>query len=572
MKNRIIKLIIASMANGYLLISYGQTIVTTKHNLSVTGPGNVKASSESEICIFCHTPHNSSPQPPLWNHKNSGFTYTLYNSSTLNALPGQPDGSSVLCLSCHDGTVALGNVLSRPPISFAGGITEIPAGNTNLTTDLSNDHPISFLYNSVLATNDGQLKTPSGIIPPVNLENSKVQCTSCHDPHKNLYSSFLVTSSQTSALCMSCHERTYWSTSSHKTSTKTWNGTAPNPWFHTPYTTVADNACENCHNPHNAGGKIRLMKYAGEENNCLDCHNGNAATKNIQTDMLKPYRHDVYNYMNIHEPNENASVSNKHVECADCHNAHATNSTAASAPFANGFETGVSGINQSGTSVSAVTNSYEICYKCHAGNSWSPASTTSRLISQNNVRLEFETSNPSFHPVVGPRNNIEVVPNLLPPNTASTVIYCTACHASSGTGSAAGPHGSIYPQIMKLQYLTTDGGTTETGTTESATAYELCYSCHDRAKIISQQDPPPNTFRYHYLHIVGRRTPCNTCHDPHGISSSQGNATNNSNLINFRAGVVTPNQNGILRFEDRGLRTGACYLTCHGQDHEPKTY
>jgi hypothetical protein len=90
-----------------------QSVVTTVHNLSVTGPGTVKASSETEVCIFCHTPHNSKPAGPLWNREDPGATYVLYNSSTLQAVPGQPDGSSILCLSCHDGTIALGNVVSR---------------------------------------------------------------------------------------------------------------------------------------------------------------------------------------------------------------------------------------------------------------------------------------------------------------------------------------------------------------------------------------------------------------------------------------------------------------------------
>ena len=39
-----------------ILVS-SQSIVTTKHNLSASGPGTVKATIESEVCIFCHTPH-----------------------------------------------------------------------------------------------------------------------------------------------------------------------------------------------------------------------------------------------------------------------------------------------------------------------------------------------------------------------------------------------------------------------------------------------------------------------------------------------------------------------------------
>ena len=564
MKKIILNLIITVLVcTGFLFISFGQTIVTTNHNLSLTGPGTVKAATESEICKFCHTPHNSLPVRPLWNHTNSGAVYTLYTSSTLNAIPGQPDGSSILCLACHDGTVALGNIVSGPAVTFSGGVTVMPAGTKNISTDLSNDHPISFLYNAALATADGQLVTPAGITPPVHLENSKVQCTSCHDPHKNLYSSFLVTTSQTSALCMSCHSRTYWATSTHKTSVKTWNATAPNPWPHTPYTTVANNACENCHNPHNAGGKLRLLNYAPEENNCLNCHSGTVATstKNIQTQLAKTYKHNVAGYLGVHDPIENANIITKHVECIDCHNPHAVNATTATAPLAKGFDLGVSGINQSGTNVAAVTNSYEICYKCHTGQTWSSPSAVPRRIVQNNVRLEFATTNPSFHPVVGPRNNAEVALNLIAPNTATTVLYCTACHASDGAGSPAGPHGSTFPQILKLQYATTFG------TTESATAYALCYSCHNRTNLLAGT----NSFREHSKHVVSAKIPCSECHDPHGISSTQGTATNNSNLINFNSAVVTAS-GGVIQFIDQGVRRGSCTLICHGKNHNPITY
>lgn len=554
------------LAFGIPAVSVSQSIVTTAHNMSVSGPGAVKATTEEEICIFCHTPHHSRPQAPLWNRNDPGSTYVLYNSSTTQAAIGQPDGSSILCLSCHDGTIALGNVISRAtPITFTSGATTMPVGKSNLETDLSNDHPVSFLFNSALSTADGELKNPSTLTGPVKLENSKLQCTSCHDPHKDLYSDFLVASSQNSNLCLNCHQKNFWVNTTHNTSTKTWNGTAPNPWFHTQYTTVSENACENCHNPHNAGGKPRLLKYATEETNCYDCHNGNVAAKNIQAEFSKPYRHNVAGYNGIHDPTEAVLAASQHVECADCHNSHAASGTSAVAPNVNGFLAGVKGITQGGAAINPAQFEYEICYRCHSSNSWAPAPATSRLIVQNNISLKFATTNPSFHPVVGPRNNAEITSNLISPNTASTVVYCSACHAGNGTGSPAGPHGSTFPQILKYQYLKDDGARSTNGTIESASAYALCYSCHNRNNIINDI----NTFPEHKLHIISENAPCNTCHDPHGVS---GTATNNSNLINFRTGIVTPSQTGSLRFEDLGARKGRCYLTCHGQDHDPKSY
>lgn len=74
------------------------------------------------------------------------------------------------------------------------------------------------------------------------------------------------------------------------------------------------------------------------------------------------------------------------------------------------------------------------------------------------------------------------------------------------------------------------------------------------------------------MHTAGIKAPCSACHDPHGISSVQGNAINNSNLINFDITIVSPNASGEIRFEDRGTFAGACYLNCHGKAHDPLTY
>lgn len=538
-------------------VIHSQSVVNTVHNLSLSGPGTVKATSENEVCVFCHTPHNSSPSGPLWNRDDPGVTYVLYNSTTTNAVPGQPDGSSILCLSCHDGTIALGSVISRTAdISFAGGVTKMPAGKSNFTTDLSNDHPVSFLYNSALSLADGHLKDPASISYPVSLENGKVQCTSCHDPHLNVYSDFLVTSTRFSELCFKCHDRDYWAPSSHSTSTKAWSGTGINPWQHTSFTTVAENGCENCHNPHSAEGRLRLMNYQAEENNCLNCHDGNVAATNIKSQFSKAYVHNVYGYNMTHDLTENPLVSTMHVECEDCHNPHAVKKMAASAPLANGFVTGVRGITQTGNPIDPVQYEYQVCYRCHADSPNKPASKTSRQIEQNNVRLEFDPSGPSYHPVAGPGRNPSSPSLIGPTYTVSSVIYCTDCHASNGVGAPAGPHGSVYPSILKYRYEKADN------TTESSSTYELCYSCHSRSSIIGD-----NSFKEHDKHIRGEGAPCNVCHDPHGINISQGNSTNNSNLINFDRSIVSADGSGALRFVDTGTNSGYCLLRCHGETH-----
>ena len=79
-------------------------IVNTKHNLSVSGPGPIRALTETRICIFCHTPHNATPLSPLWNKDIEAQIYNVYASPTLRAGPlPQPSGPTKLCLTCHDG-------------------------------------------------------------------------------------------------------------------------------------------------------------------------------------------------------------------------------------------------------------------------------------------------------------------------------------------------------------------------------------------------------------------------------------------------------------------------------------
>lgn len=554
-------------------------IATTKHNLSVGGPGALKATSEPQICLFCHAPHNASPSGQLWNRR-VGSTYTPYTSSTRKSTAGQPNGASLLCLSCHDGTIALGEVLSRTTqITMTGGAI---AGNALLTTNLADDHPVSFVYDAALRALRGELADPTTLVKPgkVRLDASgRVQCTACHDPHDNTNTKFLVVANTASALCTTCHVKNYWSGSDHRTSPKTWNNVAPNPWQHTTGTTVAANACENCHRPHTAGGAARLLNYAAEESICFSCHNGNVAAKNIQAEFNKASVHHVANYAGIHDPAEPAAVATTHVECVDCHNPHAANATAGSAPAVTtppvlpGSQTGVRGINISGAEVNPATAEYEICFRCHAdGTGNTPAQRTPRVIIQNNKRLEFQTANPSFHPLAGAGRSTNV-PSLIAPWTTSSRVKCTDCHNnnagpySTGTGTIPagtgvnGPHGSTNPLLLERQYVTIDN------TMESAANYALCYKCHDRNSILAGVG-----FVEHNLHVVSVRAPCNVCHDPHGISSTQGSTLSNSRLLNFDTSIVTRSGTQAIRWERVGTTQGRCYLVCHGKDHNPISY
>src|SRR5689334_3432631 len=120
------------------LAAPADTVLSSKHNLSASGPGTVKASTETEVCIFCHTPHRETREQQLCNHSAYSATYTPDASSALKPTLRQPTGSSRLCLSCHDGTVALGLINSRAgAIQMQNGVTTMPSGQSNRGTDFS---------------------------------------------------------------------------------------------------------------------------------------------------------------------------------------------------------------------------------------------------------------------------------------------------------------------------------------------------------------------------------------------------------------------------------------------------
>jgi predicted CXXCH cytochrome family protein len=571
--NRLIyKLLLFFMA-GCILVAFSDrlnaqpgigVISGTPHNLSTSGPGLIKSTNEKRICVFCHTLHNASPDDPyLWNRSQPADNYLPYQSSSLYATVDQPTGVSKMCLSCHDGTIALGQLLYAPQeIPFEGGIRFLPQGASKIGTDLSDDHPISFTYDNALAIANNELALPATLPAEIRLDSDQqLQCTSCHDPHNNQFGKFLVMQNSYSALCTSCHTRTAWSASSHATSNAIWNGTGPDPWPRLSDDTVDKNACLNCHTSHNAGGSERLLNYSFEEDNCIICHNGNVALTDIEFEITKLYNHPVQDYINVHDPTEDFTAAvQDHVECADCHNPHqVTADNSPTAPQVSNINSGVSGINSAGLGVAAVNYQYEICYKCHADNNVIATFAIDRQIQELNTRLEFSSSNPSYHPVelqgVNPN-----VPSLLPPLTTSSILYCTDCHTSDDSSGPSGPHGSIYGFLLAENYATQDF------TTENASNYALCYKCHDRISIISDASFP------HNVHVVVNNTPCSACHDAHGISSTQGNSLNNSHLINFDVTIVQQDSQARLRFEDNGIFSGTCYLNCHGIAHEPKVY
>lgn len=133
-------------------------------------------------CNRCHIVHYAQTvdSVPLWSGltiDTSSVTFVDYSSGTLNAAPGEPEGSTLLCLACHDASTS-----SKHAMNTAAG-------------DLSRTHPIEFLYNTALATDDGELRDPASatvtrtgdiggtIADELLSPEGKLNCVSCHDIH-----------------------------------------------------------------------------------------------------------------------------------------------------------------------------------------------------------------------------------------------------------------------------------------------------------------------------------------------------------------------------------------------------
>jgi len=563
-------------------------IENTPHNLTPLGPGVFKVTQRTGACVFCHTPHNANPTRALWNRALSGATYTLYTSSTLKAVPTQPTGSSRLCLSCHDGTLALASLLNPP-----GGVQpafeqEKLTGAGVLGTDLSNDHPISFTYNSQLATDRGELVDPLEAPKTLHLDlNGQLQCTSCHDPHVER-AKFMRFDPIKGALCTTCHRPTGWPSitpntlQGHASSTATFRGTETdtNPWAGGGYATgaeatVENNACLNCHRSHAAGHGKGLLTQGGEAANCTVCHSGLVAKSNFNfsAEFAKPYRHPIE--LNpaadwVHEPKEDASQMTRHVSCADCHNPHAADASTAAVPNVSGPLKGVRGIDQDGNPVAVASFQQEVCYKCHGLSQATTTPTIERQNNERNVRLQFDPNNASYHPVAAAGQNLTIPDTSFVTGLGLTYlsrIGCGSCHNNDGWTAGgtnpAGPHGSNYAPLLERNY------NRASTLIYSDAEFAMCYKCHDQNDLLTTTALGKFPHAKHLSSSISP-TSCAACHDAHGSTQA--------NLINFMtkdvAGnpVVTQSGGNPISFNPTASG-GSCTLMCHNVDHtSTKTY
>ncbi len=255
MKN--INLLTLTIVAGSLLAFTARAgILGSPHDFSGYTQWNTDPSDPATVCGVCHVPHHAdSSVVPLWGHQTTSSAFKMYNqanvpvSSMQAAVAASPNGPSLACLSCHDGTVAINTYGGSPQYGGSPWAPQAPGSqgqyitnSANLGTDLTHSHPISFQYTAALVgtgPNQDQwlynpdtttVLTPSSgaFVPGNNMTvngfllngNHTVECTSCHDvhnqngtPYSTTYNKHLVKivgvdgNGDGSLLCRSCHNK-----------------------------------------------------------------------------------------------------------------------------------------------------------------------------------------------------------------------------------------------------------------------------------------------------------------------------------------------------------------------------
>jgi predicted CXXCH cytochrome family protein len=585
------------------------TDVMGVHNL---GPGSQSpiTGARPDACVYCHAPH-SGLNAGLWNQKLTTQIYTTYTSTTEANTGRQPTLGHVSnqCLSCHDGTVAVGNTVAYGQVAMRGSMNPQDVFGSSMQTQ----HPFSLalpLKDNVdlVATLAASGRTADAT-GAVKLIAGNVECTSCHNPHiqaKDLVSqNFLVKDSSSGALCLACHDPTRqmsghvnpladWSISAHALSSDKIASAAQLG----SYTTVAADACISCHTPHDAGSTSRLLRGQNEQA-CIGCHNGaNVSPMPTWANVFAEYAtpkvgHPFPSATNPHDAAETTLLNNdRHATCVDCHNAHGSEAVSVfpPAPLIRVSQKDALGINASdGVSVlTPAINQYENCLRCHgtsAGKQVLPiyGYFPVRAVSAGdplNLIPQFAVASTSSHPIMHPRSSALPQPSLraymldldgvTQGRAMGTQIFCTDCHNSDdnrefGGSGANGPHGSRWTHILERRYefsqTAAPGGLISNLFPNPDVSvngpYGMCAKCHDLSSIL--QNTSWNQHSYH----INAGFSCSTCHTAHGMGATSG-VISGERLINFDVNVVAPNGNLPIAF-NRTANT--CTLTCHGAAH-----
>ncbi len=379
---------------------------------------------------------------------------------------------------------------------------------------------------------------------------------------------------------------------------------------------VTTSSCAGCHRAHSSQG-LALRKVWPEEALCFSCHAAGgpgtdvesifAATTNTVTRFFK---HDVAATNGVHRIGENQGAdfggANRHVECEDCHEPHASARGLASAPVLQlemNQMTGVDpawmapGVPAGYTWLDEAEREYQVCFKCHSsftelpsyipdgwdGNSYVPDGLrkltytgSNQVPDHRDLAQEFNPYNDSFHPVVTQGRNRSIpAGSFVNGWSIDSLVYCSDCHANAYPAMGGeGPHGSPLLHLLAGadEYQTADPDS------PSPAGQALCFNCHDAEDYTgrgTETNFARNRANLHRQH--SNNGTCYLCHDTHG--SEQLHLLNLDSSIELGSdtyflpgydGMPTNSQTFWQISPDGSEKT--CWLVCHGHDHSRSSY
>ncbi len=221
----------------------GDGLAGTKHDFSTLG-----GMPQFGLCTACHTPHNAQIQSLLWNHTLSANTFSWSDPQTVggtdypNFTGAAYNGATAKCLSCHDGSVAIGDVgwwNGGGPVSVLNTKLSGAFQIASATGDMNGNHPVAmpFPWNGVASTYNGSTTGASALVSGwqadpdalglrlftddgvgnitsgATLGQTGFECSSCHDPHNGsgvqdrFFLRGVLGGSSADYICVKCHAK-----------------------------------------------------------------------------------------------------------------------------------------------------------------------------------------------------------------------------------------------------------------------------------------------------------------------------------------------------------------------------
>lgn len=359
----------------------------------------------------------------------------------------------------------------------------------------------------------------------------------------------------------------------------------------------AHRQCAACHKGHKAamGARSKVLK-GGVEQLCTPCHEEPGTTSAADgAPKLPTWNGQGSGHLKNRFSSRRAENYTRTVraggktlkltqDCAGCHDPH-------------GKERGrlrITAFDARGQLLDRRPKSVaEVCFGCHAGPEAAPLQS-----GPSDLGALFAKGAASSHAIGATAAGRPELPSLRT-SAFQGPLDCGSCHGNPDPSGAKGPHVSTQAAILKAPF-----GREKDMARLGERANDLCFLCHDKQSILSNQSfafhgqhlngftntgslaaqrqapalseaaavlglRSPRDFRPGrggaYLPGYGEPTTCATCHASHG-------SLRQPSLVEFDRSVVSPSSVGAPSFQRSTLGHGTCTLTCHGYDHVQTRY